>query len=127
MKRLLDAGTDVFRGDLHHAAACRECSPDVTLIINLLVEQGVPLDTYEFDNPVARPLRYGYKSAALLHVACEKRNYYAAQAFLMHGADPHCLMRKGEQLVPPTPLEIALGDSVLTQIFRKYIEPAQCC
>ncbi|CAK4005537.1 Hypothetical predicted protein [Lecanosticta acicola] len=81
VKRLLVAGTDVFRGDLFHAAASRECSSDVTLIVDLLVERGVPLDTYEFDNDIAKPLRYGYKSGTALHVACEKHNYHAVRAF----------------------------------------------
>lgn len=127
VKRLIAAGTDIFRGDLLHATARRgeDYSSDVTFIVDLLVQSGLPLDTYEFDNNVAKPLRYGYRTGTALHVACRERNHEAVKALLRHGADPFRLQMKGARLVEPTPIQLASQDPVLTQIFHNHLEAKQ--
>lgn len=62
------------------------------------------VDTYEFDNEVARVLRYGFKLGTALHTACDEQHLPAADALLKHGADPYRLMKQCGNLVPPTPL-----------------------
>lgn len=62
------------------------------------------MDTYEFDNEVARVLRYGFKLGTALHTACDEQHLPAADA---HGADPYRLMKQCGNLVPSTPFQLA--------------------
>lgn len=111
VKRLIAAGSDVTRGDLLHCVARREPSEDIYELVDMLVEAGTPVDTYQWDNESARRLRYGFPQGTALHRACEEGNYPAADALLRHGADPHRLKKKEERLCPPSPLEITKARS----------------
>lgn len=62
------------------------------------------MDTYEFDNEVARVLRCGFELDTALHTACDEQHLPAADALLQHGADPYRLMKQCGNLVLPTPL-----------------------
>lgn len=62
------------------------------------------MDTYEFDNEVARVLRYGFELGTALHTACDEQHLPAADALLKDGADPYRLMKQCGNLVLPTPL-----------------------
>lgn len=59
------------------------------------------MNTYEFDNEVARVLRCGFELGTALYTACDEQHLPAADA---HGADPYRLMKQCGNLVLPAPL-----------------------
>lgn len=73
-------------------------------LIDVLIREGMPVDTDEFDNEVARVLRYGFEPGTALYTVCDQQNLPAADALLKHGADPYRLMKQCGNLVLPTPL-----------------------
>ncbi|KAF2209130.1 hypothetical protein CERZMDRAFT_87109 [Cercospora zeae-maydis SCOH1-5] len=125
IKKLIAIGADVSRGDLLHSAAQREPSSDTEELIDILVRAGTPVDTYEFDNEVARVLRYGFKLGTALHTACDEQNLLAADALLKHGADPYRLMKQCENLVPPTPFQLATRTPRMRDVLERHIAARQ--
>lgn len=51
---------------------------DTEELIDILIREGMPVDTYEFDNEVARVLRYGFKLGTALYTVCDEQNLPAA-------------------------------------------------
>lgn len=96
---------------------------DIEELIDILIGEGMPVDTYEFDNEVARVLRYGFKLGTALYTACDERNLPVVDALLIkHGADPYRLMKQCGNLVLLTPLQLASS----TPLIRYYRETHSC-
>lgn len=95
---------------------------DTEELIDILIREGMPVDTYEFDNEVARVLRYGFKLGTTLHTVCDEQHLPAADALLKHGADPYRLMKQCGNLVLSTPLQLASS----TPPMRYLIETHSC-
>jgi ankyrin repeat protein len=113
VKRLMHL-TDLSRGDLLHCVVERETSPDTTELIASLVQQGVPVASYQWDNEVAGVFRYGALAGSALHLACTMGNMTAVRALLLHGADPQQpgkRIRTGPLDPSYTPLQIAESKS----------------
>lgn len=81
----------------------------------------MPVDTYEFENEVARVLRYGFKLGTALHTACDEQHLPAADALLKHGADPYRLMKQCGNLVLPTPLQLASSTPLMRYLIERHI------
>lgn len=81
----------------------------------------MPVDTYEFDNEVARVLRYGFKLGTALYTACDEQHLPAADVLLKHGADPYRLMKQCGNLVPPTPLQLASSTPPMRYLIERHI------
>lgn len=109
VKKLLELDImDTSRGDLLHCAIQREESADTAeLIDRLILEKNAQVDAYEYDNDIAGQWRYGFPLRTPLHIACEIMNITAAKALLRHGANARQLKKQCNDLVPPTPLELA--------------------
>jgi len=123
VKRLFNLDImDTSRGDLLHCAVQREESEDtVELIDKLVLEKRAQVNAYDFDNDIAYQMRYGYPLSTALHVACEMENILAVKALLRHGARADQLTKQCEDLVPPTPLELANGKPVLRSLLLASI------
>lgn len=72
VETLIASGADVSRDDLLHSAAQGEPSSDTEELIDILIREGTPVDTYECDNEVVRVIRYGFKLGTALHTACDE-------------------------------------------------------
>ncbi|KAF2774510.1 ankyrin [Teratosphaeria nubilosa] len=121
VKLLLASGADIIRGDLLHCACLREPSEDTHELIAMLIQSGVPVDTYQWDNETARMMRYGYPQRTALHVACKQQNYPAARTLLEFGANPHCLQKKGERYGPPSPYDLTTPGSTMRNLPEDYV------
>ena len=80
--------TDLSRGDLLHCVVEKEESPDTTELIASLVQQGLSVASYQWDNEVASVSRHGDLAGSALHLACKTGNMTAVRALLLQGADP---------------------------------------
>ena len=118
VNRLFDLDImDTSRGDLLHCAVQREESEDtIELIDKLVLGKGAQVDAYEFDNDIAYQMRYGYRLGTALHVACEMENIVAVKALLRYGARVDQLMKQCDELVQPTPLELASDKPALRAV-----------
>lgn len=79
------------------------------------------MDTYEFDNEVARVLRCGFELGTALHTACDEQHLPAADALLKHGADPYRLMKQCGNLVLPTPLQLASSTPAMRYLIEIHM------
>lgn len=94
---------------------------DTEELIDILIREGTPVDTYEFDNEVARVLRYGSKLGIALYTVCDEQHLPAADALLKHGADPYRLMKQCGNLVLSTLLELASSTPLLRYLIERHI------
>lgn len=123
VKRLMAIeNMDKSRGDLLHCAAQREPSTDTVEIIDILITEGAQVSAYEYDNDNASRFMYGFPLRTALHIACERRNIFAIEALLRHGADPRQPKKQGDQLVPPSPIDMVDEDSEIRALLSKYSE-----
>lgn len=104
---LIDNGTDLAHGDLLHCAAKRSNPFEGAELVDELAARGVPVCTYQYDNPVAFRFRGLHRVPTPLHIACENGNILVAVALIRHGADPHQLMLEAGKFTEPSPMDIA--------------------
>ncbi|CAK4034567.1 Ankyrin repeat-containing domain [Lecanosticta acicola] len=104
---LFENQAEVKHGDLLHCAAEREHHDEGAGIAKALVQRGVGVNTFRYDNPVAMPLRAMHRLPTPLHVACRKQNLPVAQVLVQNGADAYMQMREAGNSCPPSALEIA--------------------
>ncbi|KXT05960.1 hypothetical protein AC578_320 [Pseudocercospora eumusae] len=121
IRRLLGAGTDVSRGDLLHCASRRESSKDTYELIVMLIQKGVAVDSYQWENEKAKMMRYGYPQGTALHIACKEGNFPAAQALLEYGADPRRLKKRCGSLVPPSPFDVTTPHSPMRSLLERHM------
>lgn len=94
---------------------------DTEELIDILIREGMPVDMYEFDNEVARVLRYGFKLGIALYTVCDEQHLPVVDALLKHGADPYRLMKQGGNLVLPTPLQLASSTPPMRYLVERHI------
>lgn len=80
---------------------------DAALKPRSLAQNGLDVNAYHYDNPVACRLRGMSRLPTQLHIACYEQNVPAARALLQCGADPGRMVLEAGRLVPPTVLETA--------------------
>ena len=116
---LLNHGTDLSRGDLVHCAAQRISEVEGAFLIDILAQNGADMNAHRYNNDSALRWRALSKSGTPLHIACKRQSVLVARTLLKYGADPHQKMLEAQELVSPTPYEMAMdsNDEDLMSLF----------
>lgn len=120
IQHLLNRGTDLSRGDLVHCAAQRMNEVEAASLIEALAHKRVDVNTYRYNNSTAFRWRAFFQSGAPLHIACKRRSVLISRTLLECSADPYQKMLEAQELVPPTPYELAMAseNGDLIDLFR---------
>ncbi|KAK5162831.1 uncharacterized protein LTR77_011157 [Saxophila tyrrhenica] len=127
IQMLFDAGGDANIGNLLHCAVERRAGQDTAEIIELLISRGAPVDGFEFEQPSAQQLRWGFSRGTALHKACYLGNSEATSALLEHGADPYCNRRYYDEEEQCTPLDVARanGNEAIMAMLQRNLARSQ--
>lgn len=106
---LMSLHADVTHGNLLHCAALRPDQDEGSSIAKALLQQGLDVNQYRYDNAKARRLRALSRLVTPLHTACYSKNVPVARVLLEHGADPNLMVRQALDVLPPSARDLILN------------------